>query len=142
MGKTSARHANEVGRRMGRVPQRRRTISPSPIRRHGLWPLEVMIILTLGVNVFAKAARLVNLAHWPEPRMEIGRLEHHVLEAARLRHSLKELIGLFERAPYGRAIDRYMLAVFQHFHAMLCVVRRVGGTKYGLGCVVLDELFE
>ena len=61
----------------------------------------VMIILTLRVDVFAKAARLVNLAHRPEPRVEVRRLEHHVLKAARLRHRLKELVGLFERAPQG-----------------------------------------
>src|SRR5688572_11345291 len=111
MGKASARYADEVGRRMSRIPQRRRTISPSPIGRHGLWPLMVMIILTLRVDVFAKAARLVNLPHGPEPRMVIGRLEHHVLEAAGLLHGVKQLIRLFERAPHGRAIDRDVLAV-------------------------------
>src|SRR3954466_10845615 len=100
MTKTSARHADVIGRRVGRIPKRWGTISPSFIRRHRLRPGEVMIIFTLRVNVFAKSARLIDLAHWPEARVEVGRLEHHVLEAARLLHSLKELIGLFYRSPH------------------------------------------
>src|SRR5436190_318202 len=60
-----------------------------------------MIIFTLRVDVFAKPARLVDLAHWPESRVEVGRLEHHVLKTMGLCDRLKELIGLFERSPHG-----------------------------------------
>ena len=115
---------------MGRIPQRRRTISPSLIRGHGLLPIVIMIILALRIRIcFPKQPALVDLAHWPESRMVVGRLEHHVLEALGLLHGLKELIGLFERSPHGRDIHRDVLAVFEHFHAMLRVVRRIGCSK-------------
>src|SRR6516165_10074709 len=142
MGQSSASHADVVGSRMGRIPQRRWTISPSLIGRHGCRSIVIMIVLTFGIDVSSEPARLVDLAHRPESRVEIRRLEHHVLEAAGLLHSLVELIGLLERAPHGRYSDRNMLTVLQHFDTVLYVVRRIGGAKHRLDRIVLNELFK
>ena len=92
--------------------------------------------------MFSETARFVELANWPKSRLEVRRLEHHVLQAAGLLHGLEELIGLFERTPHRRHTHRNMLTVFKHFHAMLSVVRRIGGAKHRLDRIVLDEFFE
>src|SRR5262249_37438995 len=90
----------------------RRTISPTLIGRHGCRSIVIVIVLALGINMFSEPARLVDLAHRPESRVEIRRFEHHVLEAAGLLHSLVKLIGLLERAQHGRYSHRNMLTLF------------------------------
>ena len=54
----------------------------------------------------------------------------------------EELIAFFERSK-----DRWhgggdMFAVFQHFDAMLGVIRRIGGDEDRFDLVVLDHLFQ
>src|SRR6516162_377599 len=111
MGQCSAGHANVIGGRVGRIPKRRGTISPSLIGRHGRRSIVIMIVLAFGIDMFSEPARLVDLAHRPKSRVEIRRFEHHILESAGLLHSLVKLIGLLERAPYGRYSHRDMLSV-------------------------------
>src|SRR5262245_40963934 len=142
MGQCTAGHANVVGGRMGRIPQRRWTISPTLIGRHGCRSIVIMIVLAFGIDMFSESARLVDLARRPKSRVKIRSFEHHVLEADGLLHSLVKLIGLFERAPHGGYSHANMLTVVQYFDAVLYVVRRIGGAKHRLDRIILDEFFE
>ena len=137
--KLPAGHADVVGVRVRRIPLRRQADAPALVRinRGG----HVVEILAFGIHELAQPAGIVDLPHRVEVFVEVGRLEHHVLEAAGL-DGLEQLVGILQRAKHRRHGRGDVLAVLEHLDAVPRVAGSIGGHEDRLDPVVFDQFLE
>jgi hypothetical protein len=131
--------ADVIGGRVRGIPQGRHP-GPPLLERGDRRRAEV-VILALGVDEPAEPAGVIDLPHGVAVLAVTTRLGHHVLQAGLL-HRLHELSGLFEHPPHRGHRGHRMLAVVEHFDAVLRVVGGVGRYEDRLDCPVLDQLLQ
>ena len=137
--KLPAGHADVVGVRVRRIPLRRQADAPAlvGINRRG----HVVEILAFGIQQLAQPAGIIDLPHPVEVLVEVGRLEHHILEAAGL-DGLEQLVRILQRPKHRRHGRGDVFAVLEHLDAVPRVAGRVRRHEHGLDPVVFDQLFE
>ena len=137
-----ARDADELGRAVGWVMHRRKTVPPGPFAAFEIENLESrMLVFCFAVVKVAELAFFVELAGRYCGLLVVSGLGHHVDEPAFF-HRIEKQFGLFDASPCCRDSGYCVLAVFHGFDDMLNMQGAVGEYCDCVYAGIFDQFLE